>query len=134
MDLEGKEALIRRIVQKHAIANLEWGPGWRYRRARRLDRGASVLTADELIWNKNGVAKLGRANAEGFQLIYMADRKDTALREARILDDAAVLAEFEIQPGRQVRIAPIGELIQIQRTGRGRLTGDASQAITKMIN
>jgi len=110
------------------------GGQWRYRRARRLDPGDQPKTVDQLIWRKDIPASLGRANPAGYEVIYLADRQDTALQEARVRDDLAVVSDFQIRPGRSVRIAPIGELLQIHRTGRGTFAGDHSGVVTNMLN
>lgn len=129
-----KKSTIDRLVAIHPTMNLVWGPGWRYRRCRKLKAGELPETVDQLIWRKDAPATLGRANPAGFQVLYLGDRLDTALREARVENDPAVIAEFVIQDGHAVRIAPIGELAQIQRTGRGFLSGDASDAVSQMLN
>ena len=49
-------------------------------------------------------------------------------------DNLAVVADVLIRPGRSVRIAPIGELLQIHRTGRGTFTGDHSGAVAGLLN
>jgi hypothetical protein len=45
-----------------------------------------------------------------------------------------VVSEFSIREHRNVRIAPIGEFTQIQRTGHGFLSGDGSQLVSSMLN
>ncbi|WP_275194568.1 RES family NAD+ phosphorylase [Bradyrhizobium sp. CSA207] len=87
-----------------------------------------------LIWRKDAPAALGRANPAGYQVLYLADRIDTALQETHIVDDAVVISEFSIQHHHSVRIAPIGEFMQIQRTGRGFLSGEYSGAVSSMLN
>lgn len=129
-----KQAIIRRLVAAHPVYNLAWGPTWRYRRARLLRPNEVPATVDELIWRKGAPASLGRANSAGFQVLYLADRVDTAFREVRAVDHTAMIAEFEILPGRSIHIAPIGELARIQRTGRGYLSGEASKAINDFLN
>src|SRR6185437_15834983 len=132
--LEGKQGIIRRLIDVHPIMNLQWGQDWRYRRVRILGEDEVPETVDELIWRRNVPAKLGRANPHGFQVLYLADRLDTALREVGATRDHVVIAEFQILPGKSIRVAPVGELTQIQRTGRGFLSGETSSAITKMLN
>jgi hypothetical protein len=118
----------------HPTYNVDWGGQWRYRRVRKLESTALPEKVDELIWRKDIPAVLGRANPAGFQVLYLGDRRDTALTEARIEDDFAVIAEFSIREERSTRIAPIGELTQIQRSGRGFLSGDQSQHVSDLIN
>jgi hypothetical protein len=77
---------------------------------------------------------LGRANPAGFQVLYLADRRDTAFSEKGIKNDDVILAEFAILPDQAIHIAPIGERAMIQRTGRGSLCGDASPEIMRIIN
>ncbi|MCJ2012429.1 RES domain-containing protein [Methylobacterium sp. J-076] len=134
MTLAEKQASIERLVRVHPTLNMEWGPGWRYRRCRKLDPGVVPTHVDELIWRKGVPAQLGRANPEGYEVLYLADRRDTALNEARIARDPAVLAEFVIQASKSIRVAPIGEFAQVQRTGRGLLAGEASAALSNFLN
>ncbi|MEH2499857.1 hypothetical protein V1294_006336 [Bradyrhizobium sp. AZCC 1678] len=133
-DVSSKKAIISRLVGVHPTLNLEWGPGWRFRRARKLRADERPDHVDGLIWRKDVSAALGRANPAGYQVLYVADRIDTALLETHITDDPAVISEFSVQQGRTVRIASIGELMQIQRTGRGFLSGDSSEALSSMLN
>jgi hypothetical protein len=132
--LEGKQAIIRRFISVHPIMSLQWGQNWRYRRVRILGEEEVPATVDELIWRKNVPARLGRANPDGFQVLYLADRLDTALREVGADKHHVVIAEFQILSGQSIRVAPVGELAQIQRTGRGFLSGQASSEITRLIN
>ena len=129
-----RRAIIDRLVRIHPTTSVEWGGQWRYRRARRLGPGNQPNTVDQLIWRRDAPASLGRANPAGYEVLYLADRQDTALQEARVRDDLAVVADFQIRPRRSVRIAPVGELLQIHRTGRGTFAGDHSGIITDMLN
>ena len=129
-----QRAIIRRLVNVHPVLCLQWGPGWRYRRARILRPGELPVNVKELIWRAEAPAKLGRANPAGFRVLYLADRRDTALSEVRVTENDVAITEFAIRPGHSIRIAPIGELTQVQRTGRGFLAGDASSTINAMIN
>jgi hypothetical protein len=134
MSMADKKVALSRLVATHVTINMHWGAGWTYRRARRLEPNIRPETVDELIWRKGVPAQLGRANPPGFQVLYVADRRDTALREARVASDPAVVAEFAIRDGRTTFVAPVGEFAQIQRTGRGYLSGNASDAVTDMLN
>lgn len=129
-----KKVAIRRLIDVHPTVSLEWGRDWRYRRARRLSGSELPVGVDQLIWQKGVPAALGRANPEGFRVIYLADRTDTALTEARVTHDTVVIAEFAIQPGHSIRIASIGELVQTHRTGRGFLSSEVSDIVNRMLN
>lgn len=133
-DLTRQHAIIRRFVEVHPILCYDWGRGWRYRRARTLEKGECPRNVSELIWRADVPAKLGRANPAGFRVLYLADRRDTALSEVRVTDGEVALTEFTVRPGCSLRLAPIGEMTQIQRSGRGFLAGDASSMINDMIN
>lgn len=74
--------------------SLEWGKGWTYRRARQLNDSEIPTNVNELIWRTDSPAGLGRANSEGFRVIYLADRTDTALSEIRVSQGTVVIAEF----------------------------------------
>jgi hypothetical protein len=132
-----KQAFIKKLVERHPILHVNWGGDWRYRRARLLQLSEVPESVDELIWRKGVPAALGRANSEGFQVLYLADRADTAFAEIRANErpkNPVVLTEFSFLPGHGNRIIPIGELYQIQRTGRGTLLREESASINDMIN
>lgn len=133
--LSDQLALITRLVVQHPTLSLNWGPGHIYRRARVLKPEEVLPTnVDGFIWRKDVPATLMRANPEGFPVMYLADHPDTALKEVRATNSRVVLAEFEIQAGKQIRLAPIGEMMKIQRTGRGYLSGDASSTLNDFLN
>ena len=132
--LPEKKAIVKRLVAVHPVCSVDWGPGWKYRRARVLQSQEVPATVDEVIWRKGAPAALGRANPAGFQVLYLADRVETALREVHADDDSIMLGEFVILPGRSVRIAPVGELASIQRTGRGYFSGEAVSMINDFLN
>lgn len=67
-------------------------------------------------------------------MLYLADRRDTELSEVRASDDQVVVTDFRIRRGRSVQVAPVGEMAQVQRSGRGILTSEAAPAITGMLN
>jgi hypothetical protein len=135
--LAEKQAFIKKLVARHPILNVKWGRDWRYRRARLLAPSEVPDSVDDLIWRKGVPAALGRANPAGFQVLYLADRLDTAFSEIRANEhpnNSVVLTEFSFLPGHGNKIIPVGELSQIHRTGRGSMTGDASSAVTSMLN
>lgn len=129
-----RRAFIEELVAIHPTLNVEWGPGWPFRRVRRLKKHEIPERVDDVIWKKRVPPKLGRANAEGFGVIYLSDRRDTALREARVERSSVAIADFEIRPHHTVRICPIGEFFQIIRRGRGFLLGDESKVLSDMLN
>ncbi|TPJ81888.1 RES domain-containing protein [Mesorhizobium sp. B2-5-13] len=136
-----RQALLDRLIAAHPIVSMDWGAGWRFRRARLLGAEEIPATVDEVIWRKGVPARIGRANPAGFQVLYLADRPDTAFQEVlhHAPDGASsthsmMLAEFVIHDERRVRIAPVGELLQVQRTGRGFLAGDASHHLSGLLN
>jgi hypothetical protein len=115
--------------------SFDWGGRWRYRRVRVLDSPSDIpASVDELIWRKDVPAALGRANPAGFQVLYLADRIETAFAEKDVDNSPVVLAEFCILPGRSSRIAFVGEMAQIQRSGRGFMAGDASSKLNDFLN
>lgn len=86
-DIGEKKSTIARLVEAHPTFNVNWGPGWRFRRARNLSGSKRPDHVDGLIWHKDAPATLGRANPAGYRVLYLADRIDTALRETHIADD-----------------------------------------------
>lgn len=134
-----KTAFIQRLVQVHPILNLDMGlVGRIFRRARKLEDSAPLPTnVEEVIWRKDVPAQLGRLNAEGFTVLYLADRTDTAFSET--LNDTPakhgrmVIADFEILPGSSIRALPIGALHIVQRSGKG-LFGESQKELNNRIN
>lgn len=133
-DSKSRQATISAFVASHPITCYDWGGAWQYRRARSIEAGQFLSDVSELIWRANQPAKLGRANPAGFPVLYLADRRDTALSEIRLDEGEVVLTEFRIRHDRAARVAPIGEMAAIQRTGRGYLSGADASPISDLIN
>lgn len=131
---QARAETIDRFVAAHPVLSYRWGGGWRYRRARRFAAGDRPTSVGGLIWREDVPAAPGRANAAGFTVLYLADRRDTALSEVRVDDGLVVLTEFTIRPDRSILVAPIGELSQVQRTGRGLLSAEAGPILNDLIN
>lgn len=133
MPISEQKNVIGILVSVHPIFNLNWKKGWRYRRVRKLEINESPSTVCDVIWRKNAPAQMARANSTGFPVIYLAHRQDTAFSEVGVINDNVVISEYEILPTKAIRVAPIGEIMNIQRTGRGFLT-PSSQCINEMLN
>ena len=125
---------IAQLVETHAVVAYDWNGDWRYRRARVLGSSTEVSNIDGLIWRKDVVPAIGRANPPGFAVLYLADRVDTALAEVRADEVSVVLSEYVIRQDCQVHVAPIGEWIHLHRTGRGFLSGEASETMNGCLN
>lgn len=133
LSLDKQLAFVNALVDRHPIMSVDWQPDWRYRRARVLGPTDDPTSVDDIIWNKNAPSKAGRANPAGYPVFYLADRVNTALAETHVQDETVLLGEFKIRPGNAVRVAPIGELLHIQRTGRGWMTGEYN-SISEILN
>lgn len=134
MPLNEKKAVIDRLVSVHPTFNLAWGSGSKYRRCRAIQKDEIPEHVDQLIWRVGVPARLGRANPEGFQVLYLADRPETALSETHVTDGHVVMTDFVIREGRSIRVAPIGEMANVQRNGRGYLSNEIASAVDGMIN
>lgn len=132
--VEQRQTFIGALVTIHPTLNVPWGPGWTFKRARNLQSLQIPASVDDVIWPKDRPAELGRANPAGLRVLYLADRRDTALREVRVNEGWVAVAEFQIRPEQSIFICPIGEISQIIRTGRGFLSGDASNLMSDMLN
>ena len=132
--LDKKHLLISDLVQVHPLVSMDFGACSVFRRARKIDENNYPSSVQDLLWRVGGVPSVGRANPEGFPVLYIADRPETAFSETHINDDVVLLSELRIREGANCRIVPIGEMLQIQRTGRGFLSGDASATINNMLN
>ena len=134
VDFAARAGTIRDFVAAHPITCYDWGGAWRYRRARAIEPGQVLTQVAELIWRADQPAKIGRANPAGFPVLYLADRRDTALSEIRLDAGEVVLTEFRIRPDRAARVAPIGEMATVQRSGRGYLAGADAAPMNDLIN
>ncbi len=134
MSVNEKKAVIDRLVTVHPTYNLNWGPGSKYRRCRVLENGDVPNNINQLIWRADVRAQLGRANPEGFQVLYIADRPETALAETRVTSGHVVMTDFVIRAGCSIRLAPIGEMANIQRTGRGYLSDEVASCVNSFLN
>lgn len=134
MSIDEKKDAIALAVKVHPTINLDWGEGWVYHRCRIVDSEDKPGNLRGLIWRSDTTAALGRANPAGFRVMYLADRPETALRECRVKRSPVVLTDFVIRKSCGVRVAPIGELQQVQRTGRGFLLGNHSDTVANYLN
>jgi len=131
---ERRQETIASLVDAHPMLSFDWGRSRRFRRARMIAPGDAIDHVDALVWRRSSRARLGRANPEGVSVLYLADRRDTALSEIKLDRGDVVLSDFCILPGKAVRVAPIGELIHVHRTGRGFLSGDNSGQLSAALN
>ncbi|MBK5435756.1 RES family NAD+ phosphorylase [Pseudomonas sp. TH32] len=134
LSLVEKHSFILELVTKHPLLGLDFSGGSTFRRVRKIGEGDYPSSIQDLLWRIGSVPSVGRANPEGFPVLYVSDRPETAFSETHVNDDFILLTELRIRDGARCRIAPIGEMLQIQRTGRGFLSGKASSVINDMLN
>lgn len=130
---DDKHKLISDLVNVHPFLSADFSKGHVFRRARKILPDEYPSKVQDLLWNPN-LSRIGRVNPEGYSVLYVSDRIETTFSEIHVKDDYVLLSEIEIQEGKKCRIYPIGELIKIQRTGRGFLIGDNSSAVNDMLN
>ncbi|UZE12971.1 RES family NAD+ phosphorylase [Pseudomonas sp. B21-053] len=129
-----KHTIITELIDVHPILCVDFSKGSVFRRARKIGERDYPASVQDLLWRLDGVASVGRANPEGYPVLYVADRPETAFAETHIDGSFVLLSELQILENAKCRIAPIGEMSRVQRTGRGFLTGDASSTINDMLN
>lgn len=132
--LEEKHALLARLVGVHPIFIRLFKNGHRFQRARFLGDAPIPNHVDEVIWLKDRPAPQNRLNPEGFSVLYVADHIETALMETNITAGQVAISEFEILNEKTVKIAPIGDLNRIARTGRGLLPRDNQNELCSFLN
>lgn len=135
LSASGKRDVITQLVHEHRVINLDWGPGFTFKRARRLEQGQEIQSYTEFIWPPNQFVTAGRANSPGQPIMYLADSYETAFSEIRLERGNVLLSTYQIQQGKSIRILPVGELYfaSTSRTGL-LLQGDAAQMIRTYIN
>ncbi|CRM98895.1 RES domain protein [Pseudomonas sp. 34 E 7] len=129
-----KHTIISELIDVHPILSVDFSKGSVFRRARKIEERDYPDSVQDLLWRQGGVASVGRANPEGYPILYVADRPETAFAETHIDGSFVLLSELQIREGCKCRIAPIGEMIRVQRSGRGFLSGHASSTINDMLN
>lgn len=134
LSLKEKRDFITEVVKVHPFLNLNFSSNKIFRRARRISEDYFADRVQDLLWRENVPASPGRANPEGYSVLYVADRPETALMETGSQDDFVLISELKIRKDLNCRVMPIGELMRLQRAGRGMLTGDVSAEILKIIN
>jgi len=132
--LEEKIQFLSALVAVHVTLNVRWGPGSRYYRARSMSFSPGALNVEEVIWRKDAPARSGRANPDGFPVLYLANRSETCYREIGIDIGDVALAEFTVRQDKSCHVAPIGEFASIYASGRGRLIGDQAKLLYSFLN
>ncbi len=132
--VEEKHRLISDLVKIHPILSHDYSTDHVFKRIRKIGKDDYPQHIQDLLWRKDGIANIGRANPEGFPVIYVADKLDTALRETHINDDFVLLGELKVRNDCTCRVVPIGEMMHVQRTGSGYLLGSAGEELNNMLN
>lgn len=132
--LELKRAIISEFVSVHPILSISFSKGSTFIRARKIGFNDYPQSVQDLLWRVDSKASAGRANPAGYPVLYIADRQETAFAETHVNGEFVLLSQLQIRENANCQIAPIGELMKIQRTGRGFLSGDASSTINNMLN
>ncbi|MEN4603150.1 RES domain-containing protein [Pantoea agglomerans] len=132
--LDAKHQFISELIQAHVIFNINFSSTFVFKRARKIDGDYYPESIQDFLWKIDGNAMAGRVNPEGFPVLYVADRAETAYREINIDSNIALLVELQIREGLACRVAPIGEIMLIQR-GHGRfLKGKEAADFDAMLN
>lgn len=133
MTIKGKHAFLYELISVHPLISCDYSKGTVFRRTRRLSKEHSPENISELLWNPSE-SNVGRANLQGRSVLYVSDRIETSLKEARAFDGYVSLSEFQIREGEKFRICPLGELLTIQRTGHAVFLNGSEEVIQSMIN
>ncbi|NDL62532.1 RES family NAD+ phosphorylase [Acerihabitans arboris] len=82
--LNEKQSLITDLINAHTIFSVDILKGSVFRRARKINEKDYPELVQDLLWKPDGLAVSGRANPEGFSVLYVADKPETAFRETHI--------------------------------------------------
>ncbi|MGS0467742.1 hypothetical protein ACU8V3_11805 [Cobetia marina] len=133
MAIEDKRTFLSELVMVHPLLSVDYSKGSVFKRVREWDEEGSMDSFQDLLWNPVSIS-LGRANAKDSKVLYVADRIETALREVVDSESFLLLSELQIRDGASCRLYPIGELLNIQRTGYGRIVGGSARKINEFLN
>ncbi|TVU70717.1 RES domain-containing protein [Cobetia crustatorum] len=133
MSTENRKSFLGELIDTHPLLCYEFTEGSAFRRTRVIPEDFCPSNIDDLLWNPYTIS-VGRANPQGFSVLYVSDRIETSLREARVIDGTVSLSEFKIRQGKRFRFCPIGELVRVQRTGSSPFIGKHSKRIQNSLN
>lgn len=134
MQIQEQSAFITELVSLHPILNIDW-EGGEFLRARALATDGEISAVKDVIWPEYQAIKPGRMNVDGHPVVYLASSAETALRETRVEDSIVALARFQTLPETPIRTCPIGEMVQLLRTGRGRMINEENaKSLLGMLN
>lgn len=123
------------LFDHYEVLNIELNRGavfWRARFAENSPWGAVA----EMGYPRAKSAKPGRLNDENTPCLYAATRAETGLQEIRAKEnDLVQLIGFRAKLETPIRIAVIGELLHVHKTGYLRLTGnDPGKSMSRYLN
>jgi hypothetical protein len=135
MSLPVKLEILTQLIEQHTFINLDWGPGFTYKRARPIPPEQVLTSYTESLWPSADRASAGRANSEGKAVMYLADTSETAFSEIRLSGGHVLLSQFQIRSGVSFRLLPLGERF-LASTSRGGLLlrGEPLQMLRNAIN
>ncbi len=123
------------IFDYYEVMNIELGRDSVFWRARPAE-ASPFQSLKEMTYPPPPYAKLGRLNDDKSPCLYAATREETALLEIGAAHDSYVqLIGFKVKPSAAIRVALIGELLHVYRTGYVRLTGtDPDRTLNRYLN
>lgn len=123
------------IFDYYEVMNIELGRDSVFWRAR-LAEANPFGSLNEMTYPPAPYAKLGRLNDDKSPCLYAATREETALLEIGAAQDTYVqLIGFKVKPNAAIRVALIGELLHVYKTGYPRLTGtDPGRTFHRYLN
>ncbi|MES9906004.1 MAG: RES family NAD+ phosphorylase [Sedimenticola sp.] len=126
---------IQPLFDHYEIINIELGRGTVFWRGR-FTGETPWATVDEMGYRPAEHTKPGRLNDENNPCLYAATRPETALLEIGAKEnDLVQLVGFRAKLETPIRIAVIGELLHVHKTGYLRLTGsDPAKTMSRYLN
>ena len=123
------------LFDAYSVISIELTRGTVFWRAR-IAQDQPWISIKEMGYPKKELVRRGRLNDERSPCFYAATRENTALAEIDAkAGDFVQIAGFRVKLETPIRIAVIGELHHIQKTGYLRLTGiDPELSLNRYIN
>lgn len=123
------------LFEHYEVVNIELNRGAVFWRARFTEE-SPWATVTDMGSPPTEYAKLGRLNDENTPCLYAATREETALLEIGAKEnDLVQLVGFRAKLETPIRIAVIGELLHVHKTGYLRLTGsDPGRSMNRYLN
>lgn len=128
-------SLLVELLVDYKFLSMQLGRGSVFWRGRPIE-SKPFDDAYELSYPPKEVARVGRLNDRGSPILYASTREETVLHELEAnAGDLVQFLGFRVKEDKSIRLAAIGEMFHVYRTGYLKTLGrDPDNAISQILN